>query len=55
MYTYKKITAEDNTIGGTTINDKLMHLSNNNNIFTLTFDPVQCFTASYLFFFSVIC
>lgn len=50
MYTYIKITAEENTIGGTTISDKLMHLSSSNNIFTLTFDPAQRFTTPYLFF-----
>lgn len=39
MHTYIKITAEENSIGGTTTNYKLMHLSSNNNIFALTFDP----------------
>lgn len=51
MQTYIKITAEEKPFGGTTTNDKLMHLSNNNNIFALTFDPAQCFTTPYIFFF----
>lgn len=50
MYTYIKITAEENSIGGTTISDKLTWLSNSSSIFTLAFDSAQCFTTPHLFF-----